>query len=437
MDPQDTSASVQDARTSITRGQFLGLGAAAAAGIGSVGLAADGRAQVCAARPPYCGQLHNDPPPPPTWTIPASILQVLWGEIYPRMVAQAWLLGSADPFDVHDVTPVLHDRLIKFRNLLFGSINNPSPPQLASFNASRFGRRFNEVCAYLLNTATPLIPIRYHGPGGFDFILSDHGLDLFAPRPPEDEDDLLRYYEYRLTGRPAIALPNYLEVAHTLDVYCPAGPSQVWTDAAGLNMAIDPSGCRLGALTCLDQTEQTYPEVLTGLPDRRVVLRQLGWKGDEATLDYVQQRYVPFASARGYTIQGYFSAVTHLRCWQLEGAVYRGILEQLPRIVATVWRESLGTCIGGSYAARFGDPRLMRQIFEERLETMLPKYDHMVFEVGGRPDQPPLDDVEITNHGLRFPVADRPDITAMLSSIAAGRAGNPVFTDSKRPDGDE
>jgi len=53
------------------------------------------------------------------------------------------------------------------------------------------------------------------------------------------------------------------------------------------------------------------------------------------------------------------------------------------------------------------------------------------------------DDVMISNKGFRFPAAPSswpggyPDPDYILDAIADGRAGNPVFTDSKRPEGED
>ena len=45
-------------------------------------------------------------------------------------------------------------------------------------------------------------------------------------------------------------------------------------------------------------------------------------------------------------------------------------------------------------------------------------------------------DLMITDQGFYFPhLGKGPSRGAMFDEIAGGRAGNPVFTDSKRPDG--
>jgi hypothetical protein len=73
----------------------------------------------------------------------------------------------------------------------------------------------------------------------------------------------------------------------------------------------------------------------------------------------------------------------------------------------------------------------------ERIETSLPAGPRMIFDV-----DPAVTDMEISNRGFRFPAVGAPGTagpswSTILDEISAGRAGNPVFTDSRRPDGDE
>jgi hypothetical protein len=379
------------------------------------------------------------PPPAPTWTITASELQLLWGEIFPRIVGLAWLFNCPNPFPTGPIQGLLGNRLIAYRNWLIG---DPSPPTTAidDFNETLFGKRMKRVSDYLGTAGSAAMPIRYHGVGAFDFVLSDYGIDLFAPPGPPSQLELLRYYQFRNTGRSTIGIPTYLDRAKDLafEVQSPAGPSQVWTDQNGLNASISGDQCTLGDLECLDDPLQRYvaPDP-PALEDLRTRFRDL--KKNPDLVDYLQPLFRSFTPVRNFTIQGYYAATTRLRCWQLEGSVYRGILEQLPRVVATVWREQGMNCASGSsYADRFGNPRAMRGIFEERLETTLPAYDDMVFEVGSRPGDPPLLDVEISNQGIRFPEAGAaPAVERMFEAIATGAAGNPVFTDTRRPPRDE
>jgi hypothetical protein len=67
---------------------------------------------------------------------------------------------------------------------------------------------------------------------------------------------------------------------------------------------------------------------------------------------------------------------------------------------------------------------------------MLPDVSSMAFDVN--PVLNAQDDVMISNRGIVFPALPAaPALNDMFAAIAEGRAGNPVFTDSRRPDGDE
>jgi hypothetical protein len=149
------------------------------------------------------------------------------------------------------------------------------------------------------------------------------------------------------------------------------------------------------------------------------------------------------------------------RCWSLEGSVFRSILLLLPRVVAGIWYDP-----GGPDAVRYtgaGDKGL-REIFRERLETMLPGVSRMDFRVApsslpiqfpGKVNTDPVqskrpaapqqgdprrtdfwhkDDVMITAKGLYFPPLPKlpPTAAQIFDAIATGRAGNPVFTSTYR-----
>jgi hypothetical protein len=347
-----------------------------------------GDAHAGCGRPSQCGRDMTQ-----EWEISASVLQVIWGDLFPRFVAQAWLLGDPDPFPVGLITPAQMKGFISAYMLnVNGGAGTPA--------GSAFEKRVTMVKDYLGTVPeSKVMPMRYLGGGGFDFILSDAGLDLVAPPKPQNAPELLRYYQLRATGKSTIGLPDYLDGGDALafDVQSPVGPSQVW--ASHLDIPVNASGsCKLKDLDCLSAV------------------------GDKETELF------------GFTLNSFTAAAAHVRCWQLEGSVYRGILEQLPRVVATVWRERLLACPAGpadpqSYDSRWRDMSEMRDIFSERLETSLPRPDVMVFEVGDE-----LSDVMITNQGIRFPdVTKPPSLADMFKAISTGAAGNPVFTDSRRP----
>ncbi len=351
--------------------------------------------------PTQCGPHAGE-----TWVIDATILNILWGDIWPRVIAQGWAAWGAYPIPFGPVDP-LHlsgvlDNLAK--------IDKETPPSwnIGDHPVTRFHRRVARVKSYL--AGKEVIRMNFVGECGYDFILSDAGLDLFAPLMPEEDFELYRYYSFRRTGRPSLGVPTYLDdpAVLTFSVDAPTGPGQVFTTHAALD-GISPewNECRLRDLDCLRWHELDK----AGSPSE--------WR---------QQPHV------GFSYIDYLSAVGNARCWQVEGSVYRGILDELPRVVAEIWIERAFP-VGGSrtYSARFTSSKA-REIFMERIETSLPDTDEMDFNVVSG-----LADVRITNKGFYLPAISegRPARDVMLNAIIAGRAGNPVFTDSKRPDGDE
>jgi len=384
------------------------------------------------------------------------VLQVIWGDLFPRFAAFKWLNGSyPTPFGVGLISPA---DLTTSINSYMASSHGGDGTQAGS----PFQKRVDMVLKYLAPpTECDVMPMRYLGEGGFDFILSDAGLDLFAPKAPKSDTELLRYYEFRETGKSTIGLPGYLDGSDALafDVQSPVGPSQVWT--SHLDIPINASGtCVLKNLDCLsvvevDPDEACGPTAVTeGITDVSAGITDVGEDSTvpagEGPRNLVEVRRGGDADAvdpslkfrYGFTLQSFTATAAKVRCWQLEGSVYRGILEQLPRVVATVWRERLHATTyrcsvdPDSYSARWGNPDTMRDIFRERLETSLPRPAKMIFKVGAAPpDVERADpDVMITNRGITFPnITAPPSLTDMFKAISTGAAGNPVFTDTRRP----
>jgi hypothetical protein len=138
-------------------------------------------------------------------------------------------------------------------------------------------------------------------------------------------------------------------------------------------------------------------------------------------------------------MQSVMCALDPIRCWQLAGAVLRGIQIEIPRVVATMWVEQTGggSTDGASYSHRIDTPGALREILMERLESSLPGNSQMRldFHPDGVPNYWDMNDIMITNQGItcpRIPSISDSALEAMLQSIFAGEAGNPVFTDSMR-----
>jgi hypothetical protein len=352
--------------------------------------------------PPSCADVEL------LWTISAGKLNLLWGSVFPRLAALEWAgLINMDGWRTPDLTQAV-------RSL---SVQVQGDPALSNL----FKQRLKELDAYFTTCPTTCIPFAMPAKGGYDFLVSSAGLEFFRPDPPTTEKEMFRYYTFRGTGRPAIGIPEYMAYTPNsgfmtaLSTDSPTGPSQIII------------------------TQQLLSTMLQSLPQscaehRECFIRKF-------------KRLIGHKASAGISLETYKCLVSAFRCWQLEGSVYRGMMVETPRIVASVWLERATGTSGDakSYSTRFGigTDAGLRRIFRERMETDLPGDQVMKLEVQGAPPSSNFDwdarDVMITNQGFFFPElrGGYPKLSSMLADIAAGRAGNPVFTDSRRPDGDE
>jgi hypothetical protein len=352
------------------------------------------------------------------------------------------------------------------------------------------------------------IPIHIVGEGEFDFVLSDQGLELFVPGEPADIRDLVRYFTFRGTGRRPIGIPYYLgpsgpatpRLAYAkptaMSTDSPTGPGQILMSRPAVEaeivsvLALNPAmqACVEEVLHCLDAKSGPGPTQV-GVEDSPIVREyaELSQRiaralrvGDPvleadrrrlADLRVLRRRPERLATQRqvyvtqeppavAMSAEEYACLMKPLRCWQIAGSVYRGIMTELPRVVATMWLEELDAvpvaANGNSYQSHFSrggngnDDSGIRKVFRERLETSLPDARHMEFRTyttapGDRPAWTDRD-VMITNQGFFFPRVDPLDVADndpvvtearsqakvldIYNEIMKGRAGNPVFTDS-------
>jgi len=349
------------------------------------------------------------------WAISGSILSILWSDTYPRLVA---LVMNGDI-----LPPPIGDS-VGCRDWIVNNLHDPNlaPPVPRPY--SEFIRRRDLLEKYL--KLKDSVPITFRGWGSYDFILSDQGIDLFGPPPlgvggADPARQLFQFYQIRSTGEAPIGMPLFMDSkVRNIVMDAPDGPAQVYLPSAAIDELLN-CGCR--------EREEGERE-----PQRESVPY-------ETVVQYLGRR----------------------RVWWIEGSVVRGILGQLPRIVATIWYEdSLGVNPVGGYRDRYPNPDNdgLRTIFAERMETTLPLYEYMAFEVQPTPAPfPPTpingeavdhrkgpaqpqkgdphgmpfwdtEDVMITAKGIYVPKLPKkpPGVGDIMDAVADGRAGNPVFT---------
>lgn len=414
------------------------------------------------------------------WAIPAGVLNAFWGDVLPRLVSWAWMSGS--PIPQGKYFEHLNTKADPVREFLNHMQKWVLPPSNAPVPQGKFGlnplakARFDRVETYLTCTQGTdwRIPIRFMGDGGYDFLLSDQGLDVFVPERPETPFELLRYYTFRRTGRRPIGTPVYLSEAHlATSTDSPTGPGQVVLPPEIVLRAVLSSGLDLRDSLCPTQIDCAVRDMGVELPEgfTEESDRWAWFTGDEKRFyRHYPELWELLQAPVNTTLEKIHCLLQRFRCWQIEGSVYRGIMTEFPRLVAEIWLEEVMDVTGPNSTIRqdtyhyrmIQQPGEAREVFEERLETMLPDEDRMKFEAtapgrqahpgpGGCPQllQDHEKDIWITNQGIYFP--EIPDLQSafganpnqnpatvldgILTEIASGRAGNPVFTDSVRTDG--
>jgi hypothetical protein len=237
----------------------------------------------------------------------------------------------------------------------------------------RFQQRRDAVVGYLKSPNSARIPIRFIDAGGFDFVLSDWGLDLFVPPRPQKPEEILLYYTFRKTGNAAIGIPEYLANAvPAVDISAPTGPSQAFIDPAIIIKIINDAAqdgtitdaCAQMAVMCLRagilQVDPDPPAHVdpygTGSVGRVTRPTRLPPGSDTTRIDTLRRGVDETILDRRPTTltqtQRLRAAVSMdtvrcvldpVRCWQISGSVFRGLQIELPRVVATKWlEESLG-----------------------------------------------------------------------------------------------
>lgn len=389
---------------------------------------------------------------PVNWAIPGGVLNSLWGDMLPRLVALRWYVevGGANP-PPPPGPPNWDDLAPGLPAPDLGELIDSLPNGTAEFNARRA-----TVSSYL-KASSCTIPIFFHelDEGGFDFLLSEHGMEVFLPERADDGLDLIRFYTYRRTGRRALGVPDYL-VDGTAGIATEAatGPGQILVDPSVLaDILDDDPACLNEVLQCFKQfpVVEVDPEVTPSsvrghhADDAGEAVPAKLQKGQEGqSVAGSADRANGRTASRTMSSSAYSGVMEGARCWQVSGAVYRGISVELPRVVAICWLEQ-GSCKKPApavfYYQMFSDPtdQGLREIFRERLETALPDDEHMVFRT--HPSSPPEtcgtewdpDDLMVTNLGFYVPkLPNAPAEADIYQKIGSGEAGNPVFTDSMR-----
>ncbi len=396
------------------------------------------------------------------WMIPARLLNTLWSDLLPRVAAGVWRGDTNDPQWPTSYSSISAAQLESWITWALPHVNDVTV------------KRLNDLLAFYksLDKSSKLqpAPLFWVAPGGHDFIISDERIDLFAPRAPENEQHLLTYYRYRRTGRYPVAVP-FIGVPHQKDrdLYAhhllpsPTGPSQLdlhgvddygWIRDLSKCTGRDPLMYSLVRRDLVERADavaagrsssearENLIRTLRVLPDDDAgtwmdVVKAFESGDDAGGVELLTEglaRRHPMEDAIligggqlviGPTFDDYRCCLARKRCWTLLGAVFRGMLEQFPRIMVDRWLQP--TSQGGP---------LLRAELGDRLETSFSP--HMLLDFDAAHSY--VDEIVVTNLGIHFPhqaslktTGGGPNalvLKEMLTEIIKGRAGNPVFTDS-------
>jgi len=270
------------------------------------------------------------------------------------------------------------------------------------------------------------VPVRFFRANDvFDFIIGNTGLDLFHPASPfdagvqgGDEKDrmanVFRAFTYRETGQRPVTLPmagkwesGFPRERSSVHLSIPGGPSNIeLEDGAALMWWID--------------------------------------KGFDVDAQPVIGEWLEDVENPDVDVDAFVTWLRPDRQWQIKGSIYREIMAQLPRVIATIWTESVtGATSGLDEAYVDNSDTGARQVFERRGEIGLPRESKMVFRGLDKRVGWAWADLDVkecnsdgflSEKGILLPAhGDPPEEDALLTAWINGTAGNPVFTDCIPP----
>jgi hypothetical protein len=225
----------------------------------------------------------------------------------------------------------------------------------------------------------------------YDFVLSSDGLDVFIPRNPFTNDDGERDDE---AGRRDVLQMYKFRKTGTPPIGLPGLPATSPEGGDDLLIPIPQLSSPTGAF----QVHEDWAK---------------GRAGDVA--------------------------------WWLSGTAYRGIMAELPRIIAYKWYEEVAwpedeyNDDERTTRKRFHDENGLKELLEERTETRLPANLRIQVLSEDRMVPPEAEglqawnarDIMITDTTIYVPDPGKPpEASELLAAIESGQAGNPVFTDT-------
>lgn len=397
------------------------------------------------------------------WAIPESLLGIFWDDVFQRIIVFKWYLelnqehaGPGDnPYPIHlDVTVFLESgglSVIESIRPPFASINGDDGVDylVKMMNAMKLDPEMSEefkdhslqpLIDYWTRDANDLldedgnvdpnkqlnekrIPVFIRSANGYDYILSEKGIELFFPdRPLKDEDgdeeevdkrfrkEIYFIYNYRQLGIDTLLIPpepgTYGNAGPrvTLDPVTNDQHKSVIMVASDNNIeALLGQGCDFHVSEVPDELcgccDEDNSSVLidTILDQIKVLLDCPEIDCTEVPNDPMHKAYCALAAflqllrcQKGMSLTVYVQLLKRTRCWFLSGSVFRRVANEMPRLKARLWIEELSRDVDA------GDPptdpkrrymnngnlpgRTCRTMFEELMEISLKKCDRFYFK---------------------------------------------------------
>jgi hypothetical protein len=390
----------------------------------------------------------------PQWHVSSSVLASFWGGVMPRLAAAVWsheLYNTKPALEwppkkcPHNYTPypIKGQALKKFWNGLAFLVfphNDADPDNLAKEykrlredldvgvrDGARFSdgqRQAHEVLNYFDpdGSAANRMLMRVIREEAYDFILHARGLDVFVPPKPWDVRSLK-----------AVSIPEAVDYSTLVEEPDLEEEREISEEAR--------NEMKKKRILTRRRLLRTYKIRNTGHPP--IAIPGGRSKRPIPTIQMAAPTGVSWASPKWFKRRYKENEEGN---WYLTGSIYRGIMAELPKLIAALWYEvelfDAQPKKKDTYFYKFENDGL-KSLVAERIETALPEnFKIKVAQPEENPGLPRWDpkDIMITQEGMTIPspwrksggnvVYKSPDTRAMLGQIMSGLAGNPVFTDT-------
>ena len=297
------------------------------------------------------------------------------------------------------------------------------------------------------------IPIFLLNGRGYDYILSNLGIELILPDYPDElangnliefEDNVFDLYSIRKTGRYALYLPPEHDNVNTGPNLNPKISKVFHESAQHRTVRFIENDNNVEEIIFDRNILNSYVSLVKKSGN------EIGLKDE--TLDILLQNTNnlrcqiresrPTRKNGGVSFDLFLCTSVFMKKWQIPGSVFRSIAFEMQKIKARIWLELNKSPQRNKDLYDFDSDDGCRRLFERNLELSLPPSTRMQFAgltgIDNKAINPGPNDfgykkneIYIHNDGIALPkVEARPNTSTILTSWKNGVAANPLFTDS-------